>query len=144
MGAESSPALRRTGAAAPCPCGHDHAPDAHRRGQPDAAPAPTPRRPVRFVAHLLIRTYQLTLSGLSGRQCRHLPTCSAYTDEAIQRHGFWAGGWIGLARVTRCHPWGSSGFDPVPPTVDATYRWWAPWRGARWTGRHIDPATRLD
>jgi hypothetical protein len=47
-------------------------------------------------AHLAIRGYQLTLSGLIGRQCRHLPSCSEYTDEAIQRHGFWAGGWVGL------------------------------------------------
>lgn len=149
MGAHSAPAVPPTDGPAPCACGRHHDPQSRTVGDPHApsaapAPLPTPRRPVRFLAHLLIRTYQLTLSGLSGRQCRHLPTCSAYTDEAIQRHGFWAGGWIGLARVVRCHPWGSSGFDPAPAALDPTYRWWAPWRGARWTGRHIDPATRLD
>ena len=58
----------------------------------------------RRAAHALIRFYQLTLSGLIGRQCRYLPTCSAYADEAIERHGLWARGWIGLgasAALTR-------------------------------------------
>jgi uncharacterized protein len=68
----------------------------------------------RRAAHLVIRTYQLSLSALLGRQCRHEPSCSAYADEAITRHGLWAGGLLGLARVCRCHPWGTSGYDPVP------------------------------
>lgn len=68
----------------------------------------------RRAAHYLIRAYQLTLSALIGRQCRHVPSCSAYMDEAIERHGLWAGGLLGLARVCRCHPWGTSGYDPVP------------------------------
>jgi putative membrane protein insertion efficiency factor len=93
---------------------------------------------------VLIRFYQVALSPLMGRQCRHLPTCSSYTDEAIGRFGFWAGGWMGLARILRCNPWGSSGFDPVPDALDPDYRWWRPWIGARWTGAHIDPKTRLD
>ena len=63
---------------------------------------------------LLIRGYQLTLSAFFGRTCRHLPTCSSYTMEAIGRHGAWAGFWLGLFRIARCNPWGSSGFDPVP------------------------------
>jgi hypothetical protein len=50
---------------------------------------------LRLGAHVLIRAYQLSLSGLIGRQCRHLPTCSAFADEAILRHGLWAGGWMG-------------------------------------------------
>ena len=106
--------------------------------------APAPRTPGRFVAHVLIRAYQLTLSPLIGRQCRYAPTCSHYADEAIRRHGLWAGGWMGLARLLRCQPWGASGYDPVPAVRDPAYRWWVPWRGARWTGRHIDPATRFD
>ncbi len=68
----------------------------------------------RRAAHALIRFYQLTLSSLIGRQCRYLPTCSAYADEAIARHGLWAGAWMGTARMCRCHPWGGSGFDPPP------------------------------
>ena len=102
------------------------------------------RSPGRLVGHGLIRAYQLVLSPLMGRQCRYAPTCSAYTDEAIERHGLWAGGWMGLARILRCSPWGASGYDPVPEARDPEYRWWAPWRGARWTGAHIDPSTRLD
>ncbi|WP_237155110.1 membrane protein insertion efficiency factor YidD [Oryzibacter oryziterrae] len=101
------------------------------------------RLSVRYVAHLLIRGYQLTLSPFIGRQCRYLPTCSEYTDTAIQRFGFWAGGWMGLARILRCNPWGSSGFDPVRDQLDPAYRWWRPWRGARWTGRHMTSRNRL-
>jgi putative membrane protein insertion efficiency factor len=65
----------------------------------------------------LIRIYQLTLSYFFGRTCRHLPTCSSYTMEAIERHGAWAGFWLGLFRVARCNPWGTSGFDPVPDEI---------------------------
>lgn len=91
------------------------------------------------VARACIRAYQLTLSGLVGRQCRHLPTCSAYTDEAIARFGLWRGGWVGASRVCRCHPWGTSGFDPVPDTLDPAARWFAPWRYGRWTARSLPP-----
>lgn len=62
----------------------------------------------------LIRIYQLTLSPWIGQNCRYLPTCSAYADEAIARHGAMRGGWLALRRLSRCHPWGGSGLDPVP------------------------------
>ena len=62
----------------------------------------------------LIRLYQLTLSALIGRRCRYLPTCSDYAAEAIRKHGAARGVSLGVARVCRCHPWGQSGFDPVP------------------------------
>lgn len=88
----------------------------------------------RRAAHFLIRAYQLTLSGVIGRQCRYLPTCSDYADEAIRRHGLWAGGWMGTARICRCHPWGGSGFDPVPPVPAGRARWYLPWRYGRWRG----------
>ena len=84
-------------------------------------------RMIRFAAHLVIRAYQLTLSSIAGNHCRHLPTCSAYMDEAIARHGLWAGVVMGVARVLRCHPWGTSGFDPVPETLPRDARWWRPW-----------------
>jgi uncharacterized protein len=71
----------------------------------------------RFGAHFVIRAYQLTLSSIAGAHCRHLPTCSEYMDEAIARHGLWAGGAMGIARFCRCHPWGTSGFDPVPKAL---------------------------
>ncbi len=71
----------------------------------------------RRVAHLLIRAYQLSLSALIGRHCRHEPSCSAYADEAIQRHGLLVGSRLGAVRICRCHPWGTSGYDPVPETI---------------------------
>jgi uncharacterized protein len=81
----------------------------------------------RFAAHIVIRAYQLTLSSIIGAHCRHLPTCSAYMDEAIARHGLWAGGAMGVARFLRCNPWGTSGFDPVPDALPSKARWWLPW-----------------
>jgi putative membrane protein insertion efficiency factor len=62
-----------------------------------------------------IRAYKLTLSPLIGRQCRYLPTCSAYAEEALIRHGPWRGGMMSARRLCRCHPFGGSGYDPVPP-----------------------------
>ncbi len=91
-----------------------------------------PTEAPRLLAHGLIRAYQLTLSGVLGRQCRYLPTCSDYMDEAIGHHGLWAGGWMGTARLCRCHPFGGMGFDPVPEAVPPSSRWFAPWRYGRW------------
>ena len=62
----------------------------------------------------LIRAYQLLISPLLGPRCRHLPSCSEYTAEAIALHGPVRGGWMGLRRIVRCNPWGTSGYDPVP------------------------------
>jgi putative membrane protein insertion efficiency factor len=86
----------------------------------------------RQIAHAAIRIYQLTFSAMAGRQCRHLPTCSDYTDEAIGRHGFWAGGWMGLARICRCHPWGTAGYDPITSDLPPKARWYLPWRYGAW------------
>ncbi len=95
---------------------------------------------MRRLVHWTIRLYQLTLSSLIGRQCRHWPSCSAYADEAIQRHGLWAGGWMGFARICRCGPFGTSGIDLVPETLPASSRWYKPWTYARWRGVHLPPA----
>ncbi|MGF1561602.1 MAG: membrane protein insertion efficiency factor YidD [Geminicoccaceae bacterium] len=62
----------------------------------------------------LVRLYQLTLSPFVGRSCRFLPTCSAYAIEALQRHGAVRGSLLAAKRIGRCHPWGGSGYDPVP------------------------------
>ena len=66
----------------------------------------------------LVLTYRYTLSGLMGRSCRFLPTCSEYALEALERHGARRGGWLTLRRLARCHPWGESGLDPVPEGAD--------------------------
>ena len=62
-----------------------------------------------------IRLYQLLLSPLLGASCRFVPTCSAYGIEAIRLHGAWRGGLLTARRISRCHPWGGHGHDPVPP-----------------------------
>ncbi len=64
---------------------------------------------------LLIRVYQVLISPLIGPRCRFLPTCSDYALEALRRHGLVRGGWLAARRIGRCHPWGDSGYDPVPP-----------------------------
>ena len=61
-----------------------------------------------------IRAYQLTLSPFLGGSCRFLPTCSAYAIEAIGTHGAWRGAVLAVRRVSRCHPFGRAGYDPVP------------------------------
>jgi len=76
---------------------------------------PWPRTPARVFGTSLIRLYQLTLSGFVGNSCRHLPTCSEYGYEAVARHGLFKGSWLALKRVASCGPFGSRGFDPVPP-----------------------------
>jgi putative membrane protein insertion efficiency factor len=63
---------------------------------------------------LPIRLWQLTISQLLPPTCRFSPSCSAYTIEALRRHGPLKGLWLGTKRIARCHPWGSSGYDPVP------------------------------
>lgn len=62
----------------------------------------------------LIRFYQHYISPLTPPACRYTPTCSQYTYEAIQKYGAIKGCWLGLKRICRCHPWGGSGYDPVP------------------------------
>lgn len=62
----------------------------------------------------LIRVYQVTLSPFTRGACRHVPSCSAYAEEAIRTHGAWRGGRLAAGRLLRCHPLGSHGYDPVP------------------------------
>jgi uncharacterized protein len=92
-----------------------------------------------LLGRALVATYRLTLSPLIGSNCRHLPTCSQYADEALARHGFWAGGWMTLARLLRCQPFGTSGLDFVPDPVPQGACWYLPWRYGRWRGTNATP-----
>ena len=62
----------------------------------------------------LIKVYQIFISPLTPATCRYQPTCSNYSKEALQKHGLFRGGWMAIKRVFSCHPWGGSGYDPVP------------------------------
>ena len=66
------------------------------------------------VAVLMLRGYQVTLSPLLPSACRYQPSCSAYTLEAVERYGAMRGGWMGVKRILRCHPFARGGYDPVP------------------------------
>lgn len=63
---------------------------------------------------LPISFYQLCISPLLPPACRFTPTCSQYAIEALRKHGPFRGSWLALRRILRCHPWGGSGYDPVP------------------------------
>ena len=63
---------------------------------------------------ILIRFYQVAISPFTPSTCRFLPTCSSYSIEALQKHGIVYGGWLAIKRILSCHPWGKSGYDPVP------------------------------
>jgi len=68
---------------------------------------------------LLVQIYRYTLSLLLGVNCRYQPTCSEYAVEALRQHGAFRGTALAARRIGRCHPWGGSGYDPVPgPTSD--------------------------
>jgi putative membrane protein insertion efficiency factor len=77
---------------------------------------------VRFALTGMIRAYQLLVSPLLPPACRFLPTCSDYAIDAVHRHGAARGLGLALRRLTRCHPWGGSGYDPVPERPSAIRR----------------------
>ena len=93
----------------------------------------------RLAGRGLVLAYRYGLSPVIGPRCRHLPSCSDYAEEAILRFGLWAGGWMTLARLLRCHSWGTSGLDFVPDALPAGARWWLPWRYGRWRGTNETP-----
>jgi putative membrane protein insertion efficiency factor len=70
--------------------------------------------PAAWLLSLPVRAYRLVLSPWLGHACRFQPTCSAYALEALERHGALRGGALALRRLAACHPWGRSGYDPVP------------------------------
>jgi putative membrane protein insertion efficiency factor len=72
--------------------------------------------PLAHLVALPVRAYRLLFSPWVGHNCRYQPTCSVYALEALQKHGGLRGGWLAFRRICRCHPWGGSGYDPVPDT----------------------------
>ena len=74
--------------------------------------------PLALILSLPVRAYRATFSPFVGHNCRFQPTCSAYALEALDKHGGVKGGWLAARRICRCHPWGASGYDPVPGRAD--------------------------
>ena len=62
----------------------------------------------------LVWLYRKGISPLLGANCRFEPSCSAYAELALREYGGFKGGWLALRRISRCHPWGGSGYDPLP------------------------------
>ena len=91
----------------------------------------------RWLLKAPIHLYRYTFKAWLGWPCRHLPTCSEYALEAIDKNGATRGFWLMISRLSRCHPWGTAGFDPVPDIRGERYRW-QPWKYGRWNGRHIE------
>ena len=80
-----------------------------------------------------VHAYRWTLKPIVGWECRHGPSCSQYALDAIDRNGAWRGSWLALARICRCRPGGSAGFDPAPDIRQVRHPF-APWRYGRWRG----------
>jgi len=76
--------------------------------------------PLTLLLRGAIRVYQWVIAPLLGANCRYLPSCSAYAHEALGTHGPFTGSWLAFRRICRCHPWGGSGYDPVPPSPTHT------------------------
>ncbi len=62
-----------------------------------------------------VRLYKILISPFLPQACRHVPTCSTYAIEALKVHGPIKGLWLATKRIAKCNPWGTSGYDPVPP-----------------------------
>ncbi len=73
--------------------------------------------PLSIALRSLIWIYRYAVSPVIGTRCRFMPTCSEYAEEAIVTHGIARGSYLALRRISRCHPWGDLGYDPVPPVA---------------------------
>ena len=72
------------------------------------------KKGLKAVVILLIKFYQKAVSPWTPASCRYNPTCSSYSIDAFQKHGLWKGFILTIKRIGSCHPWGGSGYDPVP------------------------------
>lgn len=93
------------------------------------------------VLKLPVHLYRWTLKPFFGAQCRHAPSCSSYALAAIDLNGAWRGFWLMISRLSRCGPFGTSGFDPAPD-IRAERHVLAPWRYGDWNGRHMRELAR--
>ncbi|WP_444943234.1 membrane protein insertion efficiency factor YidD [Microbulbifer sp. ZKSA006] len=75
---------------------------------------------MKWILIKLIHVYRYLASPWVGNQCRFYPTCSRYSEEAIETHGVVKGGYLTLRRLIKCHPWHPGGLDPVPPADTRT------------------------
>jgi uncharacterized protein len=82
-----------------------------------------------------VHLYRWTLKAFFGWHCRHVPSCSEYALEAIDKNGACRGFWLTVSRLSRCHPLGSKGYDPVPD-ISAERHPFTPWRYGRWRLPH--------
>jgi len=109
--------------------------------------SPPRDRPSGRIARAMLKApiyfYRWTIRPWLGWRCRHLPTCSDYALEAIDRNGAWRGGWLTLSRLVRCQPFGTAGVDPVPD-IRCEHHPLAPWRYGRWTGAHMPDDQKWD
>lgn len=71
-------------------------------------------RPFTYILISIVKFYKLFISPILPNSCRYTPTCSSYAVEALQKYGPLKGGRLALKRILSCHPWGGSGYDPVP------------------------------
>ncbi|MDD4489643.1 MAG: membrane protein insertion efficiency factor YidD [Paludibacter sp.] len=69
---------------------------------------------LRYIFLIPVYFYKYAISPLKAPSCRYTPTCSQYAIEAVMKHGIFKGGWLSIKRILSCHPWGGSGYDPVP------------------------------
>ncbi|MHC1703387.1 MAG: membrane protein insertion efficiency factor YidD [Tenuifilaceae bacterium] len=71
-------------------------------------------RTLAYIPIVLVKIYQIFVSPFFPNSCRFIPTCSSYSIEALKKHGIIKGLWLTIRRISRCHPWGDHGYDPVP------------------------------
>jgi len=72
------------------------------------------KKTLQFIFLLPVYFYRYSISPLIGPRCRYTPTCSQYAIDAVKKYGIIKGGWLAIKRISSCHPWGGSGYDPVP------------------------------
>jgi len=77
---------------------------------------------LRKIFLLPVRFYQVAISPLLGPRCRFQPSCSHYFVQAVEEWGIVKGAYLGLKRISKCHPWGSWGYDPVPKRKDTNVK----------------------